>query len=265
MRMVVEHSTFKEYSVLAHALCLKNGKILDWCLLAIASVFYSFLENEGRRWRRFKRCKWNSERAANIINEQHEQLNGRTNWKERWHKTWSCDAYRCGNWILRLSLRRKLFSLNIEYFLEEVCLRVSVCTDFFSHFSHVSFPSFHVKIEIGCCKKIELLWYRFEEVTATAANKYKWKGGMDKPQEKTEEERKWNQKKLATNCFSMPVVVLHMPWSVCYWIAYVYSVPCNWLLPETSKMEWTYLKNTRIIHINTIYERKNLFWSSLDG
>lgn len=90
---------------------------IDVCLQWLP-FFYSFLESEGRRWRRFKRCKWNSE-SANIINEQHEKRNGRTHRAERWHKTWSCDAYRCENWILRLSLRRKLFSLNIEYFLKE--------------------------------------------------------------------------------------------------------------------------------------------------
>lgn len=75
-----------------------------------------------------KRCKWNAD------------ANGYGTEKRRWHKTWSCNAYRCENWILRLSLRRKLSSLNMV--LSKWCLRV----DFFAFFTLQSKKK-HIEIE----------------------------------------------------------------------------------------------------------------------
>lgn len=55
-------STFDEFPFfLSLTRCLKNEKIMDWCLLSMVSILYSVLQSEGRKKRWFKRCRWNSE------------------------------------------------------------------------------------------------------------------------------------------------------------------------------------------------------------
>lgn len=144
----------------------------------MASVFHSVLNISTAKGKDEEGLKGANEivRAANIINEQHGKLNGRTHREVRWHKTWSCNAYRCENWILRLSLRRKLFSLNIGYLSKgrergkkDMSLRVRV--PIFFTFPMFFFPRFMSKLRLDVFKKskfygiVSRKWQRQQQPT----------------------------------------------------------------------------------------------------